>query len=107
LGDFSVFVCADYEKLPQIFHHPPFTQEGYICATKEIQKCVASQRFGFGSGKCAAIGSYNTKWHSSIGQEIFVLSTDRLKNCHIISGWLSYSLLYINCNLCLVAVWWF
>jgi len=56
------------------------------------------------SDKHAAIGRYIAKCHSAIGQEV-VSCTDWCYNRHVISGRLSYSLLYVNffscCLLCL------
>lgn len=61
-------------------------------------------RFGFESSKHAAIAKCNARHHSTIGQET-VVSYINMSTFHVISSWLSYSLLYGSFDFCLVPVW--
>ena len=63
---------------------------------KQNQMCNHSQTFGLETNQRAAVGQYNTTYHSTNEEEIVISYTDFSKNHPVITGQLSYGFLYVK-----------
>jgi len=71
---------------------------------KNRKICSKSKRLGLQRGKGLATGWYNAKYRAAAGDEIVESCSGWSKNGHVISGRPSYDLLYVSCDLCLIAL---